>query len=88
MNKLMLILAVLFSFVLNTYAEESCITGYACSLEDMKKQEQQSVEQNNQDNKQPKEKPKKEKRKSIFVDGGKYNKPEYTEMFMFNNWLP
>ena len=69
----------------NLYAySEDCETGYACPIDKIQQQNTQNDEMKDQQNKKKKTvKAKKEKKKKgkIFVDGGEYNSPAYTEMF-------
>ena len=88
MRKIIFIFTFLSLFVLSADAEDGCATGYACSLDDMKKQENQRTEQNQQNIEKSKDKQKEEKKDGVFVDGGKYNKPEYTEMFTKYDLIP
>lgn len=79
----------LIVFSLPLYAND-CVTGYACSIDGLKNQENTNVNKTDDKNKQKvkKQKNKKKDKKGIFVDGGEYNKPEYTEIFMKNIIMP
>ncbi|MCR5260216.1 MAG: hypothetical protein K6C94_00075 [Candidatus Gastranaerophilales bacterium] len=69
---------------------KDCVTGFACSINGEKEQVETTDGNINGENNQNAEKPKKnkKKRKSFFVDGGEYNRPEYTEIFMKNIIMP
>jgi len=85
----MLFAVIIFAAVSAVYAQD-CVTGFACSINSEKEQAETTDGNINEENNQNAEKPKteKKKRKSIFVDGGEYNKPEYTEIFMKNIIMP
>lgn len=68
----------------NLISYGDCVTGYACSIKDLNKDDKSKKEEKIKTDKEEKES---KKKKGFFVDGGKYNKPEYTEFFTFRGFF-
>lgn len=82
--RVLLLSLCLFNFTNIKGIADGCETGYACSIENLNNNTIQQKEKENikkepdlKNNSKEQEK----KQQGIFVDGGKYNKPEYTETF-------
>ncbi len=84
-EKIIVTLFLLIFTNLTVFAD--CVTGYACSLKELQKQE--SVKQNENtknilnenQNQNPQKLKRKQNKQGIFVDGKEYNTPQYTEEF-------
>lgn len=79
------IVTILLLFFTNLTVSANCVTGYACSLSDLEKQQSEKaspVEKQIKNNINPhKNNVKKEKKKGFFRDRKELNRPEYTEVF-------
>ena len=72
----------------NLLSYGECVTGYACSIKDIDKENKSKKEEKvKNDNKNTEKEKPNQKKKGFFVDGGKYNKPEYTEFFTFRGYF-
>lgn len=92
MKNLIVTLSLLLFTNLTVMAD--CVTGYACSLKELQKQEQEYRVQNEkatlQKNTQSQKHISKQKNKNdgVFVDGKEKNSPKYTEMFTLKGIIP
>lgn len=77
------IVTIFLLFFTNLTVSANCVTGYACSLSDLEKQDNSTPVEKQIKNhlKNDQKKVKTNKQKGFFRDGKERNKPEYTEVF-------